>query len=222
MNPIRVDPIRADILSYPWNARILDATGRVRHRRLLVSRENLRKYPTKLPGPLARKLLWRLQLVIFLPMLLPMLILFLVWVALDPLRYLLEPLRHVRGISTSFAILATAAAAIYTIGWTPMRRIYRRAHTAALLEARRCSWCLYDLDALPPNGAGLTTCPECGGAWALARDQGAPSLAGEAHWGGREAVGRAAGGEERGGDAGWGTGDAVECRSEGGGGTGVR
>jgi hypothetical protein len=42
-----------------------------------------------------------------------------------------------------------------------------RAALAALLKARLCPSCGYDLSAIPPDPDTFTTCPECGGAWPL-------------------------------------------------------
>lgn len=36
-----------------------------------------------------------------------------------------------------------------------------------LLACRRCPSCLYELEMLPADSAGLTRCPECGAAWNL-------------------------------------------------------
>lgn len=40
-----------------------------------------------------------------------------------------------------------------------------RASVRAMLAARMCLRCAYDLEGAPVDGAGVCVCPECGAAW---------------------------------------------------------
>jgi hypothetical protein len=51
------------------------------------------------------------------------------------------------------------------------RRIYRPVFTSACLELALCPFCLYDLSKTPPAHDTCRRCPECDGAWRLARQE---------------------------------------------------
>lgn len=161
-----------DIFRLPWNTLIEDATGAGRPCRMIFTRDGLKTYPCELPRELRRIIFRRMLRAVAAPALIATGLYIAAVVAILYSGDFSGPNELVMPVPLSVVV-----AVFLTIGSAPTRMAYRRAHVDFFTQARRCSWCLYDLAGVLEDGEGLPRRPECGGVWRLpatAAASGAP------------------------------------------------
>ena len=80
-----------------------------------------------------------------------------------------------RGLSLLQGAMNALLAGVMVLKWRSMGYADPDVVAGELLRHKRCPSCAYSLRGLKSDGDGVTTCPECGGAWKMHATNGSTS-----------------------------------------------